>query len=462
MNSVTEINLFFTHIMSSEKTTSQLLNQFSVCGCKALIFTVLCLLASVNARAQKAVEKLRILISTDIGGTDPDDNQSFAHLMMYSDTFQIEGLVSSPSYGEGSAKEMLRMIDIFEKDYPHLSAHYPGLLTPKELRALCKQGRKGEASYKGYDTPTEGSNWIVTCAKRESDRPLWVLVWGGLEDVAQALHDAPEIASRIKVHWIGGPNKKWSVNSYMYIMQNFPQLWFIEDNAAYRGFISERKVNDEYNAGYYDKHIRGAGHLGADFINYYGGLVKMGDTPSLLYMMNGDPDDPMGESWGGSFEPMTFSPHTIFYRNTTEQDTIAIYSILELRFKAPACGAEVGEPCLTLTTDKQQWRGVYLGNGEYVVRYCPKKPGLHEYTISSDRVKELDGQSGAFVAGKEWPGKRTADSHQLGNTWYTDKGDPALFHGEWQGVETVYKYRKAVLDDWACRWNCLKPHFDCQ
>ncbi|WP_310586132.1 nucleoside hydrolase-like domain-containing protein [Telluribacter humicola] len=37
--------------------------------------------------------KPRILISTDIGGTDPDDNQSMAHLLMYSDRFMIEGLV---------------------------------------------------------------------------------------------------------------------------------------------------------------------------------------------------------------------------------------------------------------------------------------------------------------------------------------------------------------------------------
>lgn len=39
-------------------------------------------------------ERYRILISSDIGGTDPDDNQSLAHLLMYSDCFDIEGIVS--------------------------------------------------------------------------------------------------------------------------------------------------------------------------------------------------------------------------------------------------------------------------------------------------------------------------------------------------------------------------------
>lgn len=77
----------------------------------------------------------------------------------------------------------------------------------------------------GYATPTEGSEWIVRCARRHAketetgkrEAPLYVLVWGGLEDVAQALHDAPDIAQRIRVYWIGGPNKKWSVNAYVYI-----------------------------------------------------------------------------------------------------------------------------------------------------------------------------------------------------------------------------------------------------
>jgi hypothetical protein len=54
--------------------------------------------------------KPRIIVSTDIGGTDPDDNQSMIHLMMHSDLFQIEGLISSP-FGKGRKKDLLDMID---------------------------------------------------------------------------------------------------------------------------------------------------------------------------------------------------------------------------------------------------------------------------------------------------------------------------------------------------------------
>ncbi len=401
-------------------------------------------------------EKYRILVSTDIGGTDPDDNQSIIHLMMYSDLFDIEGLVSSPSFGNGSKKELLREIDVYEKDYPILKQAYSGLMSPDSLRAICKQGRGGLASFAGYDDPTEGSEWIVECARKESDRPLYVLVWGTLEDVAQALHDAPDIKDKIRVYWIGGPNKKWGVDSYSYVAKNFPDLWMIENNASYRGLIGSKNIDDEYNAGYYDRFVKGAGNMGADFINYYEGVVKMGDTPSLLYMMNGDPTDPEGESWGGSFERILESPYTVFNRNTCESDTVATYSVVEYQFDGPLQDeSAVGKKFFTFTIDKQDWDGVYIGDGKYAVRYSPKQPAVLDYKVSSD-IKELDGQAGKLVVSEIWPGPATPDGIKLGPNWYSDRQNPELFDGKWQGSKTIGKYRTAILDDWNARWSVLK------
>ncbi len=64
-----------------------------------LLSTLLLVMLSLTINAQqKSVTKPRVLISTDIGGTDPDDNQSVTHLLMYSEMFDLEGLVSSPSF----------------------------------------------------------------------------------------------------------------------------------------------------------------------------------------------------------------------------------------------------------------------------------------------------------------------------------------------------------------------------
>ena len=63
-------------------------------------------------------------------------------------------------------------------------------MAPDELRAICKQGKKGLASF-----------------------------------------DA-------------------SIGSYTYIAEHFPNLWIIE--------------NDDYNKNFYDRYIKGAGHLASD------------------------------------------------------------------------------------------------------------------------------------------------------------------------------------------------------
>ena len=406
-------------------------------------------------------QRPRVLISTDIGGTDPDDNQSMIHLMMYSDSFDLEGLVSSPSFGEGSKEEILRMIDLYEEDYPKLKKCYSNLMSPKDLRSITKQGRKGLSTFKGYHEPTEGSEWIITQARKKSDRPLWVLVWGTLEDLAQALHDAPDIEENIRVYYIGGPNKKWGCNSYSYIVENFPNLWIIENDASYRGFIYNPKIDtdENYGKGYYNYAMKGSGSLGEDFINYYEGIIKMGDTPSLLYMMDGDPNDPSRESWGGSFSHMKYSSRRIIDLNEIQENkksfTAPVYSIIEFHLKGPEKDIDKDISCFNITIDKQVWDGFYFGNGDYVVRYAPKASASLTYKTSSD-IKELDNISGTFEVSNDWPGQSNADDYIVGNNWFTDRKEEEYFEDKWQGAGTVRKWRKEILEDWAERWKCLR------
>lgn len=407
-----------------------------------------------GAPQSSSVGKPRILVSTDIGGTDPDDNQSMTHLLMYSDMFDIEGIVSSPSYGDGSKEEILRMIDLYESDYEQLRRHNDSLAHPDDMRAVCKQGRRGRAPLRGYDEPTEGSEWIVECARRPDSRPLWVLVWGTLDDVAQALHDAPDIKKNIRVNWIGGPNKKWGVNAYAYIAAEHPDLWIIENNATYRGIITDSDETGVMDAGYYDYAVRGAGSLGADFANYYGGTVKMGDTPALLYMMDGNPDNPEKDCWGGRFVRFSRSTRYVYDRQLAECDTVAAYSIVEIWMDGPEQALPAGTPCLTLTADKQDWEGYYMGGRRYMARYSPKAPATLHYTITSD----IDGVcgEGTFTVVTGWPGEPQDSDYLLGDNWFTDCPDDSLYMGKWQGAVTQLRWRNDILAHWAARWQWLK------
>jgi hypothetical protein len=427
---------------------------------KLLFFLIFCLLTNGLLAQQPVPIKPRILVSTDIGGSDPDDNQSMAHLLMYSELFEMEGLVSSPSYGSGSKQEILRMIDLYEKDLPQLQKQKKGFPTPNYLGSISKQGRKGNAPFVGYTTATEGSNWIIECAKKKSTQPLWVLVWGGLEDLAQALHDAPEIQNKIKVYWIGGPNKKWSANSYAYIAENFPNLWFIEVNSSYYGFFSDTNAIDSVKSSdYYDKYIKGAGQLGKDFKSYYNGEVKMGDTPSLLYMMDGDPHQPSRESWGGSFDQIRHSSRVVFNRITDIKDTVAFCAVVEFHFKGPEINIPADSVCFWMETpyknNTQKWAGYYLGKGQYAIKYAPKQAEILSYKFTSD-IPNFPKQEGKLVVENLWPGKAHVTDYKLGPNWYSDKSDPQLYDGKIQGGRTISKWRTSVGLDWAKRWEWLK------
>ena len=146
---------------------------------------------------------------------------------------------------------------------PHLRTYSDRYPAPDALRAIAKQGAIEGAGYAGFGAPTEGSDWIVRCARRDDPRPLWVLVWGGIEDLAQALHDAPDILPKLRVYFIGGPNKKWSVDAYQYIATHHPRLWIIEANATYRGwFVGGNQEGQWGNKAFVAAHVAGHGAPG--------------------------------------------------------------------------------------------------------------------------------------------------------------------------------------------------------
>ena len=422
-----------------------------------LLSTLLLVLLTLTVGAQPmSTSKPRVLISTDIGGTDPDDNQSLAHLLMYSEMFELEGLVSSPSFGDGSTSEIFRMIDVYEKDFPKLKKHVKGLMKPKALRKLVKQGRKDELPPCGYGEPTEGSEWIVKQARKNDPRPLYVLVWGCLEDVAQALHDAPDIAEKIRVYWIGGPNKKWGVNGYCYIIEHFPNLWMIENNTTYRTFIYDSKNKDKYNMGFFETFIKDSGNLGRDFAAYYKGNPKLGDTPSLLYMMHGNPAQPEQQSWGGKFVKCSRTPRSVFYGATTANDTAQICSIIEWHLQGPVRpDVAIDSACVTLDIRKQQWKGYYKGNGLYVIRHSTYYTGTLDYTITStiDGFAPITGQ---ITIENTWDVPVKDMDYKVGPQWWTDSYAPADYWKNCAGARNQLVVREEIMEDWGLRWLWLR------
>ncbi len=183
--------------------------------------------------------------------------------------------------------------------------------------------------------PTEGSEWIVRAARRKDPRPLWILVWGGIDDVAQALHDAPDILPKLRVYFIGGPNKMWSVDAYNYIERHHPKLWMIEANATYRGWFTGGNQAGEWGkSAFVASHIRGHGALG----DYFATQSERHDQdgrhvrPSPICCTTPPPSTiPPGRRGAARIARIWDGRKTVFDRVTTEADTAEAFGVVEFR-----------------------------------------------------------------------------------------------------------------------------------
>nr|WP_269449861.1 DUF1593 domain-containing protein [Auraticoccus cholistanensis] len=395
------------------------------------------------------------MVSTDIGGTDPDDFQSMVHLLLYADRVDIEGLVASP-YGRGRVEDILEVIDRYEVDHPNLRRHDPSYPEPDRLREVAKQGSFEVAADDGSTGATEGSDWIVRCARRPDPRPLDVLVWGGLDDVAQALRDAPDIAGSLRVHYIGGPNTMWGVDAYNYVEENVPQLRMIESNTTYRGFFERGdRTDDPDNVRFVDEHVAGHGALG-DFFAAQLPHLKMGDSPTLTWLLHGR-QDPAAPSWGGRFVRLWAPRKRSFHRLTTAADVVETNAPVEITLPRPAGYAATDVSRLVVDNrDHGPFpAGVDVGDGirfrlsTYQVREVP-------YRVESSHP-ELDGLQGAFTAA---PATQEATTHvsQRHPHWWCDDHDPEKAIGQIPGARWVSDYRAEFLRDFAERLDrCLPP-----
>lgn len=415
---------------------------------------LLCLPSLATRLPAETTAKHRVIVSTDIGGTDFDDFQSLVHLLVYADRIDLEGMLASP-WGPGRERKqhILKIIEVYEKDYPHLRSHSAAYPTPERLREITKQGGTDSADLRGWGDRTEGSDWIIQRAHADDPRPLWLLVWGGIDDLAQALHDDPTIKKKLRVYWIGGPNKKWSTTAYDYIAREHRDLWIIEANSTYRGFfLGGDQSGDLGNAEFVRAHIRGRGALG-DYFAQIANTVKMGDTPSLTYLLHGTPEDPAAESWGGSFVRAWSRPRYIFERPPTAADQVETFSIVDLTYR-PQGGAP--EPVrATLVVDRQEFTGFPDTKGAWHFLFSPKETKSWTYRITSNHPG-LDGQTGAFTSFLP-RGATTTPSPEFPN-WWTDNPDPAFEEKNEPGVKTISRWREQFLRDFATRMlRCQTP-----
>lgn len=275
--------------------------------------------------------KTRIIVLTDIssdrtGYKEPDDTQSLVRLLLYANHFDIEGIVATyTKHWEREVKpEYIKgVIRAYGKARDCLALHDPEFPTEQQLLSTVKCGNpKDGLDQIGTNKDTEASEWIIRRAEAEDDRPLWIAVWGGTTDLAQALwkirnnrrsQEVARLVSKLRIYSI---SDQYGIGSW--IRDEFPNLFYIVPDKVYRGMYKggDRSLT---TGDWVEKHIRyNHGPLGEAYPNYDGGDLwdkvvglKEGDSPSFMYLIPnglGDPEKPEYGCWGGRFTPMPHSP----------------------------------------------------------------------------------------------------------------------------------------------------------
>ena len=305
--------------------------------------------AAASASAESAAAtgtapdaKPRVIVISDIGN-EPDDSESFVRFLLYTDQLDPEGFIAATSTWQREVihpELMQERIAAYGKVLKNLRVHDKAYPDAARLMALIKRGQPHYGmSHVGAGFDTEASDWIIHVVDEPDPRPVWVTIWGGAADLAQALYKVratrpPEavkaFVAKLRVYSISDQD-----DAGPWARVNFPELFWIASINAFSQYgsaewpgISGDVGSDphaEHLSGpdtrlvtnaWLDQHIR-RGALGALYPNWK--YIMEGDTPSFLNLVSrglSDPEHPEWGGWGGRYGKV--APQYGLYSNVTD------------------------------------------------------------------------------------------------------------------------------------------------
>lgn len=287
----------------------------------------------------------RVLVLTDFGN-EPDDAQSLVRLLVYSNEFEIEGILATTSMwlrDEVQVDGVRAHVEAYAQVRDNLLVHAPGYPTAAALRErmhACRAVYGMQGVGPGMDSP--GSDHIFDVLGRAHERPLWIVIWGGANCLAQALwkleqtqtaEEVDRIVSRLRVYSISdqddaGARIRAAFPRLSYIVSPSRQvIWQkLQDmrRATYPGIAGDRftysipgyffcplrerlgwpceplfrgprfEIVDEP---WLTEHVRSHGPLGARYPETL--AIMEGDTPSFLNLIGNGLAGSARPDWGG-------------------------------------------------------------------------------------------------------------------------------------------------------------------
>ena len=234
------------------------------------------------------IKKNRVIIHSDIS-SEADDVFAIVHHIL-TPCSDVIGIVASHYEWRYNKFEQLRHLreTTLQKSYDE-GEKLLSLMGIDDVSLL--KGAKTALVENGELPESNGADFIINEAMKESDKPLFIALQSSLTDLAIALKKKPEIASRLTAIWIGGgkyphggdePNMREDLHAARIVFESPVAIWQIPNNVYPTMELSFAELVDK---------VKPCGDVGAylckqmlDLNNYYGNApVRM--------------DFPHGESW---------------------------------------------------------------------------------------------------------------------------------------------------------------------
>lgn len=228
-------------------------------------------------------KKLRVILHTD-AKNEADDQYAILHYLM-TPCFDLRGIVAAhfeAKYPEGHELFGTSM----QQSYDEVRRIYE-LAEIDDVPLYC--GATGPI-HRFSGASCEGVEFIIEEAMKEEERDLFVVMLGGVTDVALAIKKCPEIAKRMTLVWIGGgayPDGDWEFNLLQdveaanVLFASEAELWQIPRNVYSQMVVSLTELATQ---------VRPYGEIGAY-------LFRQLDEYNELMGGGKRTDWPHGESW---------------------------------------------------------------------------------------------------------------------------------------------------------------------
>jgi hypothetical protein len=421
---------------------------------KKFAVTLLALMLILSTATQsQSIDKHRVIVLTDIEN-EPDDEQSLIRFLIYSNHYDVEGIIATTSAHlrtETREERIKEIVSAYGKVRDNLNLHEPGFPTETYLQSVIKAGiptygMEGVGS--GMDT--EGSEWILKVVDRNDTRPVWISVWGGTNTLAQALwklrntrkpEEVKEFISKLRVYTVSDQD-----DSGQWIRKEFPELFYIVSpggyytRATWTGISGEQWYRFASGA---DTTIVGNQWLRENIINNHGPLgaeypesdyIMESDSPTFFPLINNGlhlPERPDFGGWGGRYTFYTPNFSSYLRYDYEIPETRPIWTDAYDEVAGPK-----GEVYISNQATIWRWREAFQNDFAARMDWCikPYKEANHPPVARIKGDKEVTlriGQSITFDASES----SDPDGDQLRFKWihYPEAG--TYFH--WRGKRGI-------------------------